>query len=94
MRWRPGHWLLIEDGRIVDIGAELFAISAAVVYAQTVATEQPERADSARELVAEARFGPSCCIVVARETRTRAFIPTATYSGEYTTAIGTHSTTP
>jgi alkylation response protein AidB-like acyl-CoA dehydrogenase len=37
-------------GRIVDIGAELFAISAAVVYAQTIATEQPERADSAREL--------------------------------------------
>ncbi len=37
-------------GRIVDIGAELFAISAAVVYANTVATEQPARAESAREL--------------------------------------------
>jgi hypothetical protein len=37
-------------GRIVDIGAELFAISAAVVYAETVAAEQPERANSAREL--------------------------------------------
>jgi hypothetical protein len=37
-------------GRIVDIGAELFAISAAVVYADTIAKEQPERADSAREL--------------------------------------------
>jgi len=37
-------------GRIVDIGAELFAISAAVVYANTVAAEQPARADSAREL--------------------------------------------
>src|SRR4051812_21575409 len=37
-------------GRIVDIGAELFAISAAVVYAETIATETPERADSAREL--------------------------------------------
>jgi alkylation response protein AidB-like acyl-CoA dehydrogenase len=37
-------------GRIVDIGAELFAISAAVVYATTIAAEQPERADSAREL--------------------------------------------
>jgi ACAD9/ACADV-like protein len=36
--------------RIVDIGAELFAISAAVAYAETVASEQPERADSAREL--------------------------------------------
>ena len=28
-------------GRIVDIGAELFAISAAVVYAKTIAREQP-----------------------------------------------------
>jgi alkylation response protein AidB-like acyl-CoA dehydrogenase len=37
-------------GRIVDIGAELFAISAAVVYAETIAAEHPERANSAREL--------------------------------------------
>src|SRR3954452_6582418 len=37
-------------GRIVDIGAELFAISAAVVYADTIARETPGRADSAREL--------------------------------------------
>ncbi|WP_053227298.1 acyl-CoA dehydrogenase family protein [Solirubrobacter soli] len=37
-------------GRIVDIGAELFAISAAVVYADTIAQESPERAESAREL--------------------------------------------
>ncbi len=37
-------------GRIVDIGAELFAISAAAVYANTVAAEEPSRADSAREL--------------------------------------------
>jgi hypothetical protein len=37
-------------GRIVDIGAELFAISAAVVYADTIARETPERAESAREL--------------------------------------------
>jgi alkylation response protein AidB-like acyl-CoA dehydrogenase len=37
-------------GRIVDIGAELFAIAAAVVYADTIASEQPERGDSAREL--------------------------------------------
>jgi alkylation response protein AidB-like acyl-CoA dehydrogenase len=37
-------------GRIVDIGAELFAISSAVVYAQTIAKEQPERAESAFEL--------------------------------------------
>ncbi|HWK28280.1 MAG TPA: acyl-CoA dehydrogenase family protein [Solirubrobacter sp.] len=37
-------------GRIVDIGAELFAISAAVVYAETIASEHPERADAAREL--------------------------------------------
>jgi hypothetical protein len=37
-------------GRIVDIGAELFAIAAAVVYADTIASEQPARGDSAREL--------------------------------------------
>src|SRR4051795_12930860 len=37
-------------GRIVDIGAELFAISAAVVYADTIAAEQAERGASAREL--------------------------------------------
>ncbi len=37
-------------GRIVDIGAELFAISTACVYANTLAQEQPERADEAREL--------------------------------------------
>jgi hypothetical protein len=39
-------------GRIVDIGAELFAISSAVAYADTIAREQPERAESARELAA------------------------------------------
>src|SRR3954464_11421892 len=33
--------------RIVDIGGELFAISAACVYAQTLREEQPERGDSA-----------------------------------------------
>ena len=37
-------------GRIVDIGAELFAISSAVVYAQTIRDEQPERATEAAEL--------------------------------------------
>src|SRR3954468_23337385 len=37
-------------GRIVDIGSELFAISAAVAYADTMAREQPARADAAREL--------------------------------------------
>ena len=37
-------------GRIVDVGAELFAISAAVVYANTIASEHPERAAEAREL--------------------------------------------
>ncbi|HEY2636114.1 MAG TPA: acyl-CoA dehydrogenase, partial [Solirubrobacteraceae bacterium] len=37
-------------GRIVDIGAELFAIACAVVYADTQAREHPERADEAREL--------------------------------------------
>jgi alkylation response protein AidB-like acyl-CoA dehydrogenase len=43
---KKGTWL----GRIVDIGGELFAISAAVVYANTIAQETPERADSALEL--------------------------------------------
>jgi alkylation response protein AidB-like acyl-CoA dehydrogenase len=37
-------------GRIVDIGAELFAMSAAVVYTQTAVREHPERADQTREL--------------------------------------------
>jgi alkylation response protein AidB-like acyl-CoA dehydrogenase len=37
-------------GRIVDIGAELFAISSAVVYADTIRNEQPERAEQAVEL--------------------------------------------
>src|SRR5215203_5515032 len=37
-------------GRIVDIGAELFAMSAAVVYATTIRTERPDRAAEAAEL--------------------------------------------
>ena len=37
-------------GRIVDIGAELFAISSAAVYAQTIVKEHPERGDQAIEL--------------------------------------------
>jgi hypothetical protein len=37
-------------GRIVDIGAELFAISATVVYADTIGQEQPERKAEAKEL--------------------------------------------
>jgi hypothetical protein len=37
-------------GRIVDVGAELFAISAAVVYADTLRRERPERADEATKL--------------------------------------------
>jgi hypothetical protein len=37
-------------GRIVDVGAELFAIASAVVYADTIRREQPQRADEAREL--------------------------------------------
>jgi alkylation response protein AidB-like acyl-CoA dehydrogenase len=37
-------------GRIVDIGAELFAISAAVVYADTIDAGQSGRGESAREL--------------------------------------------
>jgi alkylation response protein AidB-like acyl-CoA dehydrogenase len=37
-------------GRIVDIGAELYAISAAAVFAQTLREEHPERGDEAVEL--------------------------------------------
>ncbi|MEA2420344.1 MAG: hypothetical protein QOE60_2550, partial [Thermoleophilaceae bacterium] len=37
-------------GRIVDIGAELFAIASAVVYAQTIQAEHPERGEQAIEL--------------------------------------------
>jgi hypothetical protein len=37
-------------GRLVDIGAELFAMASACVYCQTIAKEQPDRADEAREL--------------------------------------------
>jgi hypothetical protein len=37
-------------GRIVDIGAELFAIAAAVSYADTIGREHPERREQAVEL--------------------------------------------
>jgi Acyl-CoA dehydrogenase, C-terminal domain len=37
-------------GRIVDIGAELFAISCAVVYAQSIIRDDPSRRDEANEL--------------------------------------------
>jgi len=37
-------------GRIVDIGAELFAISAAVVHAETLAAEAPDRAGAVVEI--------------------------------------------
>ncbi len=37
-------------GRIVDIGAELFAMASAVAYADTIGREQPERRESAAEL--------------------------------------------
>jgi hypothetical protein len=50
-RWQAGtedHGAFL--GRIVDIGAELFAISAAVVYAQTAMREHPERAAETQEL--------------------------------------------
>jgi hypothetical protein len=36
--------------RIVDIGAELFAMASAVVYADTIRSERPDRADEAMEL--------------------------------------------
>jgi hypothetical protein len=37
-------------GRIVDIGSELFAISATIAYADTIKREQPERGESAYAL--------------------------------------------
>ena len=37
-------------GRIVDIGAELFAIASAVVYADTIAREHPDRRRAAHDL--------------------------------------------
>jgi alkylation response protein AidB-like acyl-CoA dehydrogenase len=37
-------------GRIVDIGAELFAMASAAAYADTIAREQPERGEQAAEL--------------------------------------------
>jgi len=37
-------------GRIVDIGAELFAIASAVIYAETIGREHPERRQQAIEL--------------------------------------------
>ncbi len=50
-RWRGG----LEKrqaflGRIVDIGAELFAITASCVHARTLGEEDPERRDSAYDL--------------------------------------------
>jgi hypothetical protein len=50
-RWQAGtegHGAFL--GRIVDIGAELFAMSATVVYTQTAMREHPERAAEAGEL--------------------------------------------
>jgi hypothetical protein len=50
-RWQAGteaHGAFL--GRIVDIGAELFAMSSAVVYTQTAAREHPERAAETQEL--------------------------------------------
>jgi hypothetical protein len=38
--------------RIVDIGAELFAMAASVAYADTIGREHPERREGARELAA------------------------------------------
>jgi alkylation response protein AidB-like acyl-CoA dehydrogenase len=37
-------------GRVVDIGADLFVMACAVVYADTIRREQPQRGNEAREL--------------------------------------------
>ncbi len=50
-RWQAGtesHGAFL--GRIVDIGAELFAIASAVVYTQTGIREHPERSTETQEL--------------------------------------------
>ncbi|HET8977273.1 MAG TPA: acyl-CoA dehydrogenase family protein [Solirubrobacteraceae bacterium] len=39
-------------GRIVDIGAELFAMASSIAYADTIGREQPERREAAQELAA------------------------------------------
>ena len=39
-------------GRIVDIGAELFAMAATAAYAETIGREQPQRRAEAQELAA------------------------------------------
>ena len=52
---QKGHLL----GRIVDIGAELYAIACACVYADTIGREQPDRGQEAFELAdLFARPGP------------------------------------
>jgi hypothetical protein len=43
---QKGHLL----GRIVDIGAELYAIACACVYADTIGRERPDRRQEAMEL--------------------------------------------
>jgi len=55
---QKGHHL----GRIVDIGAELYAISCACVHAMTIASEHPERREEAFELA----------ILFSRQARRRA----------------------
>ena len=59
---QKGHLL----GRIVDIGAELYAIACACVYADTIAREQPERGSEALRtgrpvLPARPAVGPTGC---------------------------------
>jgi alkylation response protein AidB-like acyl-CoA dehydrogenase len=54
--WAMGRWQAGLErkqavlGRIVDVGAELYAMSATVVYATTLRAERPERAAEATEL--------------------------------------------
>jgi hypothetical protein len=61
-------------GRIVDIGAELFAIAAAVVYAQTAMREHPERAAETQSWPRPSATRPStarsCCSTSSSTTPT------------------------
>jgi hypothetical protein len=52
-RWQAGlEYRQAFLGRIVDIGAELFAMASAVAYADTIGREHPERREQAAELAA------------------------------------------
>ena len=66
-------------GRVVDIGAELFAIAAACTHAHTIAREQPQRRDEVVQLAElfckQARRRAKHCSTRCSTTMTRARTP-------------------